>query len=55
MDQTERNRVERFRQFRREIRGSQDYLLVGIDIAKEKHHAFFWNGDRKDAFKAIDL
>lgn len=41
MDQTERNRIERFRQFRKEIRGSQEYLLVGIDIAKEKHHAFF--------------
>jgi len=34
-------RLEEFRQFRKEIRGSKDYLIVGIDVAKEKHHAFF--------------
>jgi transposase len=34
-------RIEEFRQFKKEIRGSKDYLVVGIDIAKEKHHAFF--------------
>jgi len=35
------SRLEEFRQFRREVRGSREYLLVGIDIAKEKHYAFF--------------
>jgi transposase len=34
-------RLEEFRQFRKEIRGSKNYLIVGIDIAKDKHHAFF--------------
>jgi transposase len=34
-------RFERFCQFRENIRGSQKYLVVGIDIAKDKHHAFF--------------
>ena len=34
-------RLEQFRQFRKEVRGSKDYLIVGIDIAKDKHHAFF--------------
>jgi transposase len=53
MDQTERNRVERFRQFRREIRGSQDYLLVGIDIAKEKHHAFFGTATGKTLLRRL--
>ncbi|MEE9910331.1 MAG: transposase, partial [Deltaproteobacteria bacterium] len=37
----EDSRLEEFRQFRKEIRGSKEYLIVGIDIAKEKHHAFF--------------
>jgi len=30
----EEKRLERFRQLRKEIRGSQDYLVVGIDIRK---------------------
>ena len=34
-------RLKEFRQFRKEIRGSKDYLIIGIDVAKEKHHAFF--------------
>ncbi len=34
-------RLEWFRQFRSEVRGSNDYLVIGIDVAKEKHHAFF--------------
>jgi hypothetical protein len=41
MEGQDRDRIERFRQFRREIRGSESDLLVGIDIGKEKHHAFF--------------
>ncbi len=41
MDGTDTIRLEAFRQFRKEIRGSKQYLIVGIDIAKEKHHAFF--------------
>ena len=35
------SRLEEFRQFRKAIRGSKDYLIVGIDIAKEKHHSYF--------------
>ena len=34
-------RLEEFRQLKSEIRGSDNHLLVGIDIAKKKHHAFF--------------
>jgi transposase len=33
--------VERFRQMKKEIRGSTDYLIIGIDIAKDRHYAFF--------------
>jgi len=30
-----------FLQFKKEIRGSRAHLIVGIDIAKDDHHAFF--------------
>jgi hypothetical protein len=34
-------RLKEFRQLKKEMRGSKEYLIVGIDVAKEKHHAFF--------------
>jgi transposase len=34
-------RFELFRQMKVEIRGSEEYLIVGIDVAKENHQAFF--------------
>jgi hypothetical protein len=30
-------RLEQFRQLRKEIRGAQDYLVVGLDISKDTH------------------
>lgn len=47
------SRLEEFRQFRKEIRGSKDYLIVGVDIAKEKHHAFFGTATGKTLFKRL--
>ncbi|MBW2065061.1 MAG: transposase [Deltaproteobacteria bacterium] len=41
MDVVDRIRVEEFRQLKKEIRGSERHLIVGIDVAKDKHHAFF--------------
>ena len=41
MDKNDGSRLEQFRQLKREIRGSTRHLVVGIDIAKERHHAFF--------------
>ncbi|MCE3242608.1 MAG: hypothetical protein K0Q83_3115 [Deltaproteobacteria bacterium] len=35
----EEKRLEQFRQLRKEIRGSQNYLVVGIDISKDIHNA----------------
>jgi hypothetical protein len=32
---------ESHRQLKKEIRGSESHLIVGIDVAKERHHAFF--------------
>jgi len=34
-------RLREFRQVKKEIRGSVRYLIVGIDVAKERHNAFF--------------
>jgi hypothetical protein len=41
MNNVDASRLERFRQFKEEIHGSTEYLVVGIDVAKEKHHGFF--------------
>ena len=41
MNEVEDTRLKEFRQFRKEIRGSKDHLIVGIDVAKDKHQAFF--------------
>lgn len=37
----ESNRLQEFRQMKKDIRGSVKHLVVGIDIAKERHNAFF--------------
>ena len=41
MDEVNRNRLDEFRQLRQEVRHSDQYLIVGIDIAKDRHYAFF--------------
>jgi transposase len=41
MEQVDGIRLQRFRQLKNEIRGSDEYLVVGIDVAKERHNAFF--------------
>jgi len=53
MDQTYRNRLEQFRQLRNEIRHSEQYLIVGIDIAKERHHAFFGTAAGKTLLRRL--
>jgi transposase len=35
------DRLELFRRMRASVRGSERYLLVGVDVAKNNHHAFF--------------
>jgi transposase len=41
MNYSNDSRLEQFHQLKKEIRGSEKYLIVGVDIAKEKHNAFF--------------
>jgi transposase len=53
MDVDERSRLEEFRQLKREIRGSREYLIVGIDIAKNKHNAFFGTATGKALLRRL--
>jgi len=53
MHQFEHSRLSGFRQFRKEIRGSPDYLIVGIDVAKERHHAFFGTATGKTLLRRL--
>jgi len=46
-------RQEQFLQLKKEIRGSDQYLIVGIDVAKEKHNAFFGTARGKTLVKSL--
>jgi len=41
MNEVDCIRLEQFRQIKKEIRGSSEYLIVGIDVAKHKNYAFY--------------
>jgi len=53
MEQLDCSRLEQFRQLRKEIRGSQTHLIVGIDVGKDKHHAFFRTAAGKVLLKRL--
>jgi hypothetical protein len=53
MDELDRNRLEEFRQLRQEVRHSEEYLIVGIDIAKDRHHAFFGTATGKTFLRRL--
>ena len=53
MDGVDTTRLERFRQFRKEIRGSNEHLIVGVDVAKDNHHAFFGTATGKTLLKRL--
>ncbi len=53
MDKVETIRLEEFRQLKKEIRGSERHLIVGIDVAKDKHHAFFGTATGKTLLKRL--
>ena len=48
-------RFEMFCKLRTEIRGSDNHLIVGIDIAKDKHHAFYGTPQRPVTVAAPDF
>jgi transposase len=47
------SRIEFFRQFKKEIRGSERYLIVGLDIGKSKHHAFLGTANGQKVGKGL--
>ncbi|MBP1716478.1 MAG: Transposase, partial [Deltaproteobacteria bacterium] len=53
MNEEDGSRLEEFRQFRKEVRGSSEDLLVGIDIAKDKHYAFFGTAQGKTFLRRL--
>jgi transposase len=53
MDRNDDNRLQTFRQMKQEIRGSEEYLLVGIDVAKDHHDAFFGSARGKTLLKKL--
>ncbi len=53
MNKTESIRLAQFRQLKKEIRGSKEYLIVGIDVAKDRHHAFFGAATGKTLLKRL--
>ena len=53
MNKKNRSRLEAFRQLRQEIRGSREYLIVGIDVAKDRHHAFFGTATGKTFLRRL--
>jgi len=46
-------RREQFCQIVKEIRGSSEYLVVGIDVAKDKHHAFMGTAAGKSLLRRL--
>ncbi len=53
MDEVNRNRLEEFRQLRKEIRHLEEHLIVGMDIGKDRHYAFFGTATGKTLLKRI--
>ena len=53
MDWDENSRLKDFRQLKKAIRGSGKHLIVGIDVAKDKHHAFLGTATGKSLLKRL--
>jgi len=53
MNEVDITRLDQFRQIRKEIRGSREYLIVGIDVAKDKRYAFFGTATGKSLLKRL--
>jgi len=53
MKDNEVGRIEQFREFKTEIRNSDKYLIVGIDISKNKHHAFLGTATGRTVLKGL--
>ena len=46
-------RRKQYRQIVREVRGSHEHLIVGIDVAKDKHHGFMGTATGKSLLRKL--
>ncbi len=46
-------RHQQFCQLKEVIRGSDQHLIIGIDVAKEKHHAFMGTATGKSLLRRL--
>ncbi len=46
-------RLGQFRQIKKEKRGSSEYLIVGVDLAKAKNYAFYGTATGKMLLKRM--
>ena len=53
MNVKDTTRREQFCQIVKEIRGSHEYLIVGIDVGKDKHHAFMGTATGKSLLRRL--
>ena len=53
MNETDRIRLEQFRQLKKRIRGSEGHVIVGLDIGKARHHAFMGTATGRTLFKRL--
>ena len=53
MNDVKDTKREHFCQIIREISGSDEYLVVGIDVAKDKHHAFMGTATGKTLYRRL--
>lgn len=53
MNNVDSIRLEEYRQIRKEIRGSEEYLIIGIDVAKDRHYAFFGTSTGRTILKRL--
>ena len=53
MNDNEVTRYQMYCQFKAEIRGSSDHLIIGIDVGKDKHHAFLGTATGKTLLKRL--
>ena len=53
MSNNEVIRYQQFCQFKGAIRGSDQHLIIGIDVAKDKHHAFMGSATGKTLLRKL--
>lgn len=53
MNDSEVIRHQQFSQLKKQIRGSSEHLIIGIDVAKEKHHTFMGTATGKSLLRKL--